>query len=235
MQKGTGRLFLVSVGIGDCDNMTIRARKTIEQADIVLAMAFIGEQYADVLSGKEVHDAGHALFTTLHAAKSGDEERVRHIVREAFSAGKTIAVLDFGDPTLYSPQSGYLKEFADLNPQIIPGISSFNAANAVLKKELSGLYDHAVILTETRDVEQLEQLAATRSTMVLFTMRMDLPAVISMLQRHYPGSTPVALVVNAGFSAKEQVVHATLETIIAQVEKEPPAWAHLIYIGDFLR
>lgn len=242
METQSGHFYLVSVGIGDPDNMTIRARKIIEAADIVFAMKFIRTQLAFLLEGKEVHDAGHGLFSkmTKNTAMIEEEKRIPPIIRSAVAAGKTVVVLDFGDPTLYSPQSGYLTEFADLSPQIIPGISCFNAANAALGREITGAYDHAVILTEAMcgwegSKERLAKLAATQSTLVFFAMRMDLDEVVGELKNHYAPDTPVAIVAHAGFSDKETVYNASLETVARLASQEKLSWDHLIYVGDFLR
>ena len=47
--------------------------------------------------------------------------------------GKTVAIVADGDPTIYSPWGWIPEHFTDLKPNVIPGISSFNAANAALK------------------------------------------------------------------------------------------------------
>lgn len=237
MNTNKGKLYLVSVGIGDADNMTIRAKKTIEQADIVFAMDFVRDNLTALLADKDVRDAGHGFFTkeTMNSARGDDEDKQRKIIREAIAAGKTVAVLDFGDPTLFSPQSGYLREFADLDPKVIPGISSFNAANAAIGVELTGKYDRAVILTEAmheRDGgrERLAQLAATHSTLVFFTMRMDLADTVTLLKSYYPGDTPAVIVCHAGFAEKETVLRATLDTIVESATDV--AWEHLLYVGS---
>ncbi len=239
--SNTGQLYLVSAGIGDPDNMTIRAHRIIKSADIVLAMDLVSKPLADLLDGKELHNAGHGLFTGVNVNSGGPkaEDKIRKIIRTGYSEGKTIAVLDFGDPTVYSPQSAYLREFSDLNPKVIPGISSFNAANAVLGRELTGNYDRAVILTEAMKGwdgarERLQKLAATQSTLVFFSMRLDLKEVVSDLKEHYPSDTPIAIVLNAGFAEKEGTIRGTLDTIIEISNDKTLPWQHLIYVGDFL-
>ncbi|MGD9638901.1 MAG: SAM-dependent methyltransferase [Alphaproteobacteria bacterium] len=236
-------LYLVSVGIGDIDNITLKAVKTIESADIVFAMDFVKEQFQDYLTNKEVYDAGHGLFTPMGRRGKDEtevlteEDKIRKIIRQAVFAGKTVAILDFGDPTIYSPQAGYLKEFADLNPVIIPGISSFNAASAALGKELSNSYDAAIVLTKAVKTEtgKIAKLAQTKSTMILFTMNMDLPNVVSELKLHYEGDTPVAIVSAAGFKDRENIIKATLDTILDVVSNDDLPWEHLLYVGDFLK
>lgn len=231
-----GKLYLVSAGIGDPDNMTLRAHKIIKSADVVLAMKFIRKQYAELLKDKEVHDAGHGLFMDLDShGERGNEEEVRSIVRENVEAGKTVVVLDFGDPVLYSPQSGYLIEFKDLNPEVVPGISCFNAANAAIGREITSGYNRAVILSEAMknwdDENRLEKLAASGATLVLFTMRMDIDNVASRLKKQLPGETPVTLVCSAGFKEKENVVQTKLDSLVDCIQKENPSWDYLLYVG----
>ena len=240
-----GRLFVVSVGVGDSDNITLKALKTIEAADVVLGMKFILKQHAHLLEGKECHDAGHACFLDVahaHGPRPVSREReleIIRVVRTAVAAGRNVAVLDFGDPTLYGPQVGFLAEFADLSPEIVPGISSVNAANAVLGKELSGAFDKPVVLTHGMDsgadYNRLETLADTGATLVFFTMGMDLEQVAARLKKRLGGDMPAVIIAKAGFADSESVVSATLDTIVDAANGTPSSWAFLLYVGDALK
>jgi precorrin-4 methylase len=249
-QPARGRLYLVGMGTGDPNNMTLRAQKTVAAADVIFAMKGVQERYADLLKGKQIHDAGHGLFmkmARLHHKPPEEietqENETRRIIREAVAAGKTVAVLDNGDPMIYGPHAGYLEEFANLSPEVVPGLSSFNAANAALKRDVTrGVASHSVILTAAMGSQEgysgkdsLEKLAESQSTMVFFTMGMDLPAVVEKLKRSYPGDTPIAIVSQAGCRESENVLRATLDTVLAQTEGGKLPFEHLIYVGDFLR
>lgn len=242
------RLLLISVGIGDADNMTVRARRALEGADLVFCMPRVRQRLGHLLDGKEIHDAGHGLFTPLARRDSSEgevadqEAEVRRIVRQAVGSDRTVAVLDYGDPCLYGPQAGYLREFQDLQPVVIPGISSFNAANAALGRALATRQGtNSVILATARQArpdyggrDSLARLAETRPTMVIFTMGIDLPLVVAQLSQHYPGDTPVAIVAQAGVPEQQSVRHGTLATLAQDAAADPPPFEHLIYVGDFL-
>ena len=242
-----GRLFLVSVGIGDAENQTIRAQKTIASADVLFCMPFVGERFCNALSGKEVHDAGHLRFMRIAASPPRtfpvDEEGeafTRKTVRTAIAAGMTVAVLDYGDPTLYSPQSGYLTEFADLEPVVIPGVSSINAANAALRREITGSYDHPVIISDAlgsdeKTAQRIEHLACIGATLVFLTMGADLPFVIGCLRKGLPEDTPAILVLNAGYAETEQVIESTLQHLLECNSPVNLPWQYLLYVGDALR
>ncbi len=241
------RLFLISVGVGDPDNITLRAHKSLAQADVVFCMSRVRNRFADLLAGKPVHEAGHGLFTPLARRDASDaevdamESQTRQTIRKALAEGKTVAILDYGDPCLYGPQAGYLHEFRDLDPVVIPGVSSFNAANAALATNIAdGARSRSVVLTAARNADvayrgddRLDKLAETRSTMVIFTMGIDLPRVVEQLSRHYPADIEVALVCYAGEIERQSVQRATLATVLELVGKNPPPFEHLLYVGDF--
>lgn len=240
-----GQLFLVSTGIGDLDNMTLRARNTIAEADIVLGMKRLREQLAELLQGKDTYEAGHGLFRTLgHNDKDQQqlEAQARQIIRAAVAEGKSVVILDYGDPMIYGPQSGYLQEFADLAPVVVPGLSSFNAANAALGRAIvGGGKSRGIVLTsapreadEAARQEAFACLAKAKPTLVLFTMRSDFEHTIAELGRWYPADTPIAIVTHAG-DRQQQVITATLATIGEQIKDQELPFEHLIYVGDFLR
>ena len=163
------------------------------------------------------------------------EKRVKLIsgIRSAIAAGKTVAVLGSGDLLIYGgPYRWYLKEFADVNPRVIPGVSCFNAANAALRKDVaSGKETRAVVLTTIREIEKLSK---QHPTMVIFTMHTKFKDLVEKLQKLYPLQTPIAVVVYAGYKEKERVIKGRLNTILELVGDEKFPFEHLVYVGDFL-
>ncbi len=245
----TSQFYLVSTGIGDPDNITLRALKTIEKADVIFASTQLQAKFNELLKGKELYETGRGLFTSLARRKSPEEEvaareeSTRRIIRDAIAAGKIVVVLDYGDPMVYGPQSGYITEFSDLHPLIVPGISSFNAANATIAHGLTdGPNSESVILTTAKvaragydGTDALVKLSETQSTMAFFTMGIELAEVIKQLKKNYPDNTPIAIAFNAGYSEKQSVLHATLNTIVEAVGDKPLPFEHMIYVGGFLR
>ncbi len=246
-----GRYFLVGVGPGDPDLASLRALQVIEEADLVFAHPRIGERFAAQLAGKTVMEGYHRLFpfygrkcSQLTEAERSREDmsceeyhrkraELSAMVRKAVAEGKTVAMLDNGDPMIYGPCSWTLTELRDLGPRVVPGLSSFNAANAALAKSVTdGAGSHSVLLASGWSVDEM---AVHQSTMVLFTMRTEFRKFIDSLSRHYPPETPVAIVSNAGYPQKESVTRGELGTIWSQVGGEGKLpFEHLLYVGDFL-
>jgi precorrin-4 methylase len=247
---GQGKFYLVGMGPGDSDLATLRALKVIESADLIFAHQRLKDKFQDVLSGKEVITGYHRLFP-FYGKKCGDvpkteeprermsceeyhkkQEEFAALVRAAVSEGKTVAMLDSGDPLVYGPCSWSLTELRDLDTEVVPGLSCFNAANAALKAGVTeGKTSHSVLLASGWSVDEM---AAHRSTMVLFTMRTQFNKFIDSLSAHYPADTPVAIVFSAGYAEKEKVVHGTLGTILDQVGTGRLPFEYLLYVGDFL-
>ncbi|MFJ5483603.1 SAM-dependent methyltransferase [Pectobacterium actinidiae] len=244
----SGQFHLVSTGIGDPGNITVNAQVILRRADVVFGIPRLQESFADLLQGKELHEPGHGLFMDLirrdTPAEKADalEADVRRIVRSAIAEGKRVAVMDYGDSMIFGPQAGFLKEFRDLEPVVIPGISSFNAANAALARDLmAGQNSRSVILAAAFDsredytgTDTLARLAKTGSTLVFFTMRTQFAALVENLKNHLPGITPLAVVSHAGRGEQHSVLRATLDTAIDATRGQQLPFEHLVYVGDFL-
>jgi len=246
--KGKCALYLVSVGVGDADLITVRAINTIEKSDVIACREKTKEKLAEYLKGKEFLDISLSGWRTYGKDCSKIKEKEKRTkcdkdrktrgkliaqIRSATNRGKTVAVLGDGDLLLYGgPYRWYLKEFQDLHPELIPGVSCFNAANAVLGKDVaSGKESHSVVLTTIREVEKS---ARYHPTMVIFTMHTKFEDLVEKLKTLYPVETPIAIVFYAGYKKKERVVKGTLNTILDQVRGEKFPFEHLVYVGDFL-
>lgn len=154
------------------------------------------------------------------------------MVREVVSKGKTVAMLDNGDPLIYGPCSWSLVELSDLDTEVVPGVSAFNAANAAIgKKVTGGVNSNSVILASGWSVEEM---AVHQATMVLFTMRTEFKKFIDALSKHYPPETPVAVVISAGYQERERVMHATLGNVLERLGEGKLPFEYLLYVGDFL-
>ena len=132
----------------------------------------------------------------------------------------------------------YLEAFEDLDPEVIPGVSCFNAANAALARGITTSdRTKSVILTAADwpgKTDTIDKLSVHQSTMVLFTMRTEFKEFIDKLSVNYPPKTPVAVVKHAGYAGKEEIIQATLGTILDRIGQDRLPFEYLIYVGDFL-
>ena len=264
--KKTCTFFVVGVGPGDPDLITLRGLKVIETADVIVCtrtpetskhrlgsyFAF-EEKFAPYMKGKELVHTDWFLGRYYGAESSELEEEERRkcdeitakrneviaSLRQALKAGKTVAVLSKGDPLIYGPHAWYLKEFEDVGPVVVPGLSSFNAANAALKTNVTaGQNTRSVILTagygSPEIADSIEKLSVHGCTMVAFTMGTEFDDFVRRVSAHYPLDTPVAVVMHAGYADKEAVINGTLGTISDKIKGDDLPFEYLVYVGSFL-
>ncbi len=249
------QLYLVSVGNGNPDNITLRAVNTIKDSDIIFCRKRTRDKFPILLQGKEIHDPGFGIFAVYgkkpeeakknkrfdYEEKMAEFRKISRTIGQAVEQGKIVSVLCHGDPTIYGPNMWYMEAFEDLDPEIIPGVSCFNCANAALEKGVtSGKKTHSVILTASfhgdkyKGLDRIESLAQHQATMAFFTMFLDIKDVVEKLKTHYPTDTPVAIVQHAGYRDKERIIQATLDTILDKTKDKELDFEYMIYVGDFL-
>jgi precorrin-4/cobalt-precorrin-4 C11-methyltransferase len=247
-QQDGNHFYLVSLGVGDADLITLRAINTIKASDVIVCRDQTREVFAEYLQGKTILDEALAGWRTYRKdctaitdplqkaeCQKHADSRAQLIkqIRSAIQAGKTVAVLGSGDLMIYGgPYRWYLKEFKDFNPKIIPGVSCFNAANAAMGKDImSGKVSHSAVLTTYREIEKL---APSHPTMIIFTMHTKFNDLVEKLKTHYPADTPIAIVFFAGYKQKEHIVKGRLDTIVEATKNQSFPFEHLVYVGDFM-
>jgi len=246
------KICLVGVGPGDPDLITLRAVNAIRKADLIFCMQSLEARFAEHMQGKEVIHGYWRLFPYYGqdpATLEGEERRQCEamasernefigLVRRAVGEGKTVAIVDSGDPLIYGPWAWCLEEFEDLQPEVVPGLSSFNAANAALRRGITTSENTKSVILTAADwmgkADTIDRLSVHKTTMVLFTMRTEFKEFIDKLSINYPPETPVAVVKYAGYAGKEEVVQATLGTILDRVGPDRLPFEYLLYVGDFL-
>ena len=254
MQGRAAGLYLVGLGPGDPDLATVKAIRLIQDADVIYTFGGdIRERFAAYLKDKEVRELSFNIFARHSMMKAkgksvvskadpssgADKERLLFFneIRQAVNGGKQVVFIDNGDPLIYGPWVGMLEEFKDINPEVVPGISSFNAGLAALKRDGTWAPNtHSVILTTDRPHSQdnLEALAAHKCSMVIFTHRTKFGEIIRKLKTQYAPTTPIAVVFYAGFKEKQSVVNGNLETIESKINQETLPLEHIIFVGDFI-
>ncbi len=248
---GKGKFYLVGAGPGDADMATLRALSVLKNADMIFSSRKISERFMKELEGKQIIDGYGRLFP-FYGKNCSDvteserknermsceeyhkkQDEVAAMVRQAVAEGKNVAMLDSGDPLIYGPCSWTLSEFKDIETEVVPGLSCFNAANAALKQGVTeGKNSHSVILASGWTVAEMSEL---QGTMVLFTMRTEFKTFVDALSKHYTADTPVAIVESAGFADKEKVLRSTLGSVLTETEKGKLPFEYLLYVGDFLK
>ena len=192
LRERTGHIEIVGAGPGDPDLVSVRGRRMLERADLIL---YAGSLVPKALT--ECHKPGAVVRSSADMAL---EEQCL-LMKQFYDEGKFIVRLHTGDPCIF----GAIQEqmaFFDLNHMsyhITPGISSFLAAAAELQSQFTiPERCQTIILTRGEgrtpmpEKEQLHLLARSQSTMCIFLSAAIVDDVQRELLMEYPEDTPVA-------------------------------------------
>ncbi|GBF36481.1 precorrin-4 C(11)-methyltransferase [Methanofervidicoccus abyssi] len=229
-----GKVIIVGAGPGDPELITLKGKKAIEEADIIV--------YAGSLVNKEILKYNRKNAKIYNSATMDLEEIVKVMV-DGVEKGLKVVRLHTGDPSIY----GAIKEQIDelkkhnIEVEIIPGVTSLSAAASSLKVELTlPKVSQTVIITRPEgrtpkpEGESLKELARHRSTMAIFLGVGMIDKVVSeLIEGGYRKDTPVAVVYKASWK-DEKVVKGTLEDIALKVKEANIRKTALIIVGDVL-
>ena len=126
-----GKVYIVGGGPGDPELLTLKAKRIIETADVVI--------YADSLVPLSVVDFARP-GAEVHGSKTLTLPKIMELMVAAVKQGKTVARVQSGDPSIYGAvfEQMRLLNQEGIDFEIIPGVSSAFAAAAVLKAETDG-------------------------------------------------------------------------------------------------
>ncbi len=227
------KVYIIGAGPGDPDLMTLKGRRLVEEADVLI--------YAGSLVNPEVMKWRKA-DAQIHNSASMTLDEVIEVMLEGLEADKTVVRLHTGDPSIY----GAIKEQIDrlaahgIDVDITPGVSSFVASAAALKKEFTlPSVSQTVICTRLEgrtpvpEAEALEKLASHQASMAIFLSVQMIENVVERLTHHYAVTTPIAVVQRATWP-DQKIVTGTLEDIALKVKEAGITKTAQILVGDFL-
>lgn len=206
------KLYVVGIGPGNPEDMTYRARRVLENVDIIAGYGTYVELVRPLFPEKDY----------LMTAMRREQERCR-LALEAACCGKRVAVISSGDAGVYG-MAGLICEMAkgmDVEIEVVPGVTAALSGGAVLGAPLT--HDFAVIslsdlLTDWEKIERrLEMAAAGDFCIAIYNpsshRRSDyLRRACEILLRHARKDTVCGVVRNIG-RAEESMELMTLEAL----------------------
>ena len=227
-----GKVYIVGGGPGDPELLTLKAKRIIESADLVI--------FADSLVPPEIVEFAKEGAQVI-GSKELNLDEIMELELTAVREGKTVARVQSGDPSIYGAilEQMRILDKEGIDFEIIPGVSAAFAAAAVLRSELTvPEKSQTVILTRMEgrvampEGEQLKDLAAHGCTMVIFLSITRMTKVVRELTSSgYTEDTPVAVVYRVGWP-DELVIRGTLKDIAGKVRAAKITLQALIIVGD---
>ncbi len=123
-----GKVYLVGAGPGDRELLTLKAKRLIEEADVIVCDRLVSGDITDMIPvGTEVIDVGKNAGN-----HSVPQERINEILAEEAEKGKIVVRLKGGDPFVFGRGGEELELLRSkgISFQVVPGITSGVAAPA---------------------------------------------------------------------------------------------------------
>jgi precorrin-4/cobalt-precorrin-4 C11-methyltransferase len=222
------KLYFVGAGPGDPDLITVKGKRLLAEADLVVyAGSLVNTALLEGLKAEIMDSNGVSLEATT--------ARMLAALRE----GKMVVRLHSGDPALYGAILEQMKplEEAGVEVEIVPGVSSLFASAATLKTQLTlkGVSESLIVTRPagtTLEKDELAALSRHNTTMAIFLGIDKIRDIVDNLDR--PGDTPVAVVYHASWP-DEKVLLGTLEDIAEKVEAAGISKSALILVGGVVK
>ncbi|VAX21677.1 Cobalt-precorrin-4 C(11)-methyltransferase [hydrothermal vent metagenome] len=224
------KVFFVGAGPGDPELLTVKAKKLLEACNVC------------VYAGSLVSDEVIALIPTSsekHDSATMNLNEIIEVFINASKRGLDVIRLHSGDPAIYGAIGEQMKRLDELGfeYEVIPGISSFQASAALLKKELTAPeVSQTIILTRVagRTPAPAEQdlaiLGKSRATLCIFLSVLKIDEMAQKLMGSYGKNAPVKVVYRASLP-NQLVIHGTLFDIAEKVRAAKITKTAMIIVG----
>ena len=226
-----GHIEIVGAGPGDPDLVSVRGRKMLEHADLIL--------YAGSLVPRELTDCAKPGAVVRSSAGMNLEDQCA-LMKEFYDKGRFIVRLHTGDPCIFGAIQEQMAFFDQHNMHyhITPGISSFLAAAAELRSQFTiPERTQTIILTRGEgrtpmpEKEQLHLLARSQSTMCIFLSAAIVDDVQRELLMEYPEDTPVAACYHLTWS-DQRIYRGVLKDLAKIVHDNNLTLTTMLVVGE---
>lgn len=231
LRKKQGHIEIVGAGPGDPDLVSVRGRKMLEKADLIL--------YAGSLVPKALTEC-HKPGAVIRSSADMNLEEQCQLMKEHYDKGHFIVRLHTGDPCIFGAIQEQMAFFdkQHMSYHITPGISSFLAAAAELRSQFTiPERTQTIILTRGEgrtpmpEKEQLHLLAKSQSTMCIFLSAAIVDDVQKELLQEYPENTPVAACYHLTWP-DQKIYRGTLKDLARIVHDNRLTLTTMLVVGE---
>lgn len=226
-------VHFVGAGPGAPDLVTLRGAELIARCPVVI--------YAGSLVPRAVVARARPDARVLDSGGMTLDEILAEM-RAAHGRGEDVARVHTGDPLLFGSTAEQMRRLDALGIpyEVVPGVSSFTAAAAALRRELTvpGVSQTVILAraagrTPVPDGQDLASLAGHRATLALFLSAQRLDEAVAALAPAYGRDCPAAIVYRASWP-DERVIRGHLGDLAALARAEGIDATAMVLVGPAL-
>jgi precorrin-4/cobalt-precorrin-4 C11-methyltransferase len=226
-------VFFVGCGPGDPELITVKAKKLIQKADVVVySGSLIPQPILKLCKKGKLHDAAKLV-----------REEIFDLLYQNAKKDKLVVRLHDGDPSIY----GAIKEQIDnleekgIKSIVIPGVTAFLASAAALGMQLTlpGVTQTIIVTraesrTKVPKREKISELAKHKATLIFYlSIQLISKLVTEAIAGGYKKSTPVAVVYRASWP-DQKIIKGTLGDIAKKIKDEKITRTAIVIISDVI-
>src|SRR5918996_5756252 len=226
-------VFFVGSGPGDPELITIKAKRLLEEADVIV--------YSGSLLNPEVLQYARK-DAQLYDASILDREKIYEVLRDSTNEGQLAIRFHDGDPGLFSTIREQIDrlEKEGIKCKVVPGITATLGAASSLNLELTlpGITQTLIITraefrTPVPEREKISELAKHGATMVFYLSVHLISDIVEEILKGgiYNKETPAAVVYRATWK-DQKIIKGTLGNIVKKTKESKIIKTALIIVGD---
>ncbi|MED4533309.1 precorrin-2 C(20)-methyltransferase [Metabacillus fastidiosus] len=189
-----GKLYGVGVGPGDPELITVKAFRTLKEADVIAYPKKLkgSKSYAhriiDCYFQPEEKDMLGLVFPMTKDPDILEKKWTEtvELVWEQLTQGKDVAFVTEGDPLLYSTFIHMMNMMKSTHPEVqistIPGISSINGAASRLGIPLAEGDDHVAIIPAREDYELMRKVIEENDCVIFIKVAKVIDLMLQVLR-----------------------------------------------------
>lgn len=221
---GIGKVYLIGIGPGDSNLVTLRARKLLEMADVIIY---------DYIADPQILEWTRSEAKIIFVGKTADrnslpKDEIQELLVTHAKMGHQVVRLKNGDPSVFECGEYDTKELEiDKIPyEIVPGVTAALAAASYLGISLSNNeHNSAITLLDARnDIESeglsidFKQYATYKGTLCFYSHIDQLPKIVKDLKEGgMSGEIPIAIIESATLN-NQYSDYSTLGSIVSDID-----------------
>ena len=198
------KLYVIGIGPGGRDDMTLRSLETIKKCDVVVGYTFYIDLISDLVIGKEVIKTG----------MKGEIERCNMAI-DKVKEGFNTCIISTGDAGLYGMAGPILELSEGIEVEVVPGVTSAFSGASVLGAPI--MHDFCTIslsdlLTPWEVIEnRIDSASKADFVISIYNPRSKgrkehIEKAVEIMLKYKSKDTPVGIVKHSGREGEDKIV-----------------------------
>ncbi len=220
----SGILYIVSTPIGNLEDITLRALRILQEADLIAA------EDTRHSRGLLSHFDIHTPLTSYHAFN--ERGKCQSLLDRVIAGEKVALITDAGTPAIADPGFFIVREAVKqgITIEVIPGVSAltFAAAAAGLPVDKFAFYAFPPVKSGRRG-KFFAELAAENKSVFFYESPFRVTGALEYLEKYCGGDRPIAIIREAT-KLHEEVLRGTVSEVLA-IARQRGSWKGEFVIG----